>query len=120
MHLGDEGIHLCQFILGGMDDEVDALAQDIEVAIGDDGSDLDDDVTFGVQARHLQIDPDEAVVFCGYLGMWHAVHSTPACFYPCMGYEPGCPVGAIATGQRNLLKSVALCCIKLIGDLPHL
>ena len=119
MHLGDEGIHLCQLLLGGVDDQIDAFSQDVEIAIGDDGGDLDDDMALGVQAGHFQIDPNEAVVLCGNVGMWHAAHSTPACFYPCMGYEPGCPGGAITTGQRRLSVSVAPYCIKLFGDLAH-
>ena len=82
MHLGDEGIHLCQLLLGGVDDQIDAFSQDVEIAIGDDGGDLDDDMALGVQAGHFQIDPNEAVVLCGNVGMWHAAHSTPAPFYP--------------------------------------
>ena len=40
-------------------DEIGAFGQDVQVVVGDQGGDLDDDITTGIQSRHLQIHPDE-------------------------------------------------------------
>ena len=38
-----------------------AFGDYVEIGIGDDGGHLDDHIGVGLEARHLQIDPDEIV-----------------------------------------------------------
>ena len=40
-------------------DEVGALGDDLELVVGDDRGDLDDDVLRRVEAGHLEVHPDE-------------------------------------------------------------
>jgi hypothetical protein len=62
VHRPDEVVHLLDGLGGWLDHEVDALAQRVQVEVGDDAGDLDQRIEGIVQPRHLAVDPDEAVV----------------------------------------------------------
>lgn len=62
MHVADEVVHLLQRSVFGFDDDVHAIAQDVEVRICDQGGYLDQGVVLKVQAGHLAVDPDDAFI----------------------------------------------------------
>ena len=62
VHRPHEVAHLGQRLARRLDDQVDALADDVEVEVGDQGRDLDQGVGPQVETRHLTVDPDEALV----------------------------------------------------------
>ena len=62
VHLAHEVVHLVQRLGGRLDDEVDTVAEDVEVEVGDEGGDLDQRIGAEVEPGHLAVDPDEAVV----------------------------------------------------------
>ena len=62
VHRADEVVHLRERCRLGSDDDVDAVAEDVELGVGDDGGDLDERVGAQVEAGHLAVDPDDAVV----------------------------------------------------------
>ena len=51
-----------------MDHDIDALAEDVEVPVGDEHGDLDQRVVGEVEAGHLAVDPYQTVVHPGSLG----------------------------------------------------
>jgi hypothetical protein len=53
-------VHGVQHLVRLVDGEHRAFRQRVQVAVGDDGGDLDDVIRVGLQARHFQIDPDQA------------------------------------------------------------
>ena len=59
MHPGDDVDHPVQCGVIGMDHHIDAIAQDIEVGIGDQGRNFDQPIGAEVQARHLAVDPHQ-------------------------------------------------------------
>ncbi len=59
VHVDHDGLHALQRLGRLVHDEVGALGDDVELVVGDEGGDLDDDVTGGVEARHLQIHPHQ-------------------------------------------------------------
>ena len=61
VHLGDDMDHRRQRGVVGVDHHVDAVAQDVEVGVGDQHRDLDEPVGLEVQARHLTVDPHQFV-----------------------------------------------------------
>ena len=57
-------------------DQVDALAEHVEIEVGDEGGDLDQRVGAQVEPGHLAVDPDESFVHVAS-AYCHAVHATP-------------------------------------------
>ena len=53
------GLHGLHDVRGVVDGQVGAFGQDAKVAVRDQGGDLQDASPFRVQARHLQVDPDQ-------------------------------------------------------------
>ena len=66
MHLGDEFVHPGQLLRCCLDDEVDAFADQIELGVGDQHSDLNQDIFIQGEARHFAIDPDQMGEFGGH------------------------------------------------------
>ena len=61
VHLGDDRDHRGQHGVVGVDHHVDAVAQDVEVGVGDQHRDLDEPVGLEVKAGHLTVDPHQFV-----------------------------------------------------------
>ena len=59
VHGDDEVIHLRQLLRRGVDHEIGALGHDVQIVVGHQAGDLDDDVTGRFEARHFQIDPGQ-------------------------------------------------------------
>ena len=56
---GDEVVHVGELLVGGMNDEIGALGDELEVVVGEEGGDLDDRVACGVETGHLEVHPGE-------------------------------------------------------------
>ena len=61
VHLDDDLVHLGELLLGGPDDEIGTFGDDLELVVGDERCDLDDDVAVGIESGHLEIHPDQHV-----------------------------------------------------------
>ena len=61
MHLRDDVDHSVQRLVGGVDDDVEAFAEDIELGVGHQHRDFDEQVGLQVEAGHLTVDPHEFV-----------------------------------------------------------
>ena len=61
VHLRDDLDHPGQRVVGCVDDDVDAVAEDVEVGIGHQGCDLDEPVGLQVKPGHLTVDPHQFV-----------------------------------------------------------
>ena len=59
VHVADEVVHLLHGGRRLVDDEVGTFADHVEVVVGDERGDLDDDVTVRFEAGHLQVHPHE-------------------------------------------------------------
>ena len=59
VHMRDDLDHSGQRIVGSVDDDVDAFAQDIEVGISDQDRDFNESIGLEVQAGHLTVDPHQ-------------------------------------------------------------
>ena len=59
------GIHAVEDFRLLMHGDDGPLVKDVEIAVRNDGGDLNDAVDFGLQSRHLHVDPDEVVVGIG-------------------------------------------------------
>ena len=59
VHLADDLVHLGQLLGRLGDHQVGAFGDEVEVVVGHQRGDLDDDVTGRVKARHLEIHPDQ-------------------------------------------------------------
>src|SRR3954454_241663 len=68
MHAANEVSHLVQRLLAWLDHQVDTLAEDVELGVGDQRGHLDEFVALQVEAGHLAVHPDEQLV--------HPDHST--------------------------------------------
>ncbi len=62
VHLPHEVVHLLERGRLGPDHDVDPVAEDVELGVGDHRGDLDERVGLEVQARHLAVDPHDPVV----------------------------------------------------------
>ena len=62
MHGAHEVAHLVERLGGRLDDHVDAVAEHVEVEVGDQGRDLDQRVGAEVEPGHLAVDPDQSFV----------------------------------------------------------
>lgn len=62
MHVRHELVHVVERGLVGLDDDVEAGVHGLEVEVGDDHGHLDEFVDLEVEAGHLAVDPDEAVI----------------------------------------------------------
>jgi hypothetical protein len=58
VHLADDLGHAVEFFLVGVDDDVDAFAEHVEVCVGHEGGDFDQRVLAEVEPRHFAVDPD--------------------------------------------------------------
>jgi len=54
-------VHAREHLVTVMDCEHRPIGDDRQLAVGDDRSDLDDDVGVGLQARHLEVDPYQVI-----------------------------------------------------------
>ena len=61
MHLGDDVDHPRQRVLPGVDHDVDAVAEHVQFAVGDQRGDLDEPVFGQVEPGHLAVDPHQFV-----------------------------------------------------------
>src|SRR5207253_2735377 len=61
VHFGHDLGHRVQDRVGGVDHHVDALAEDVQVGVGDQRGDLDQGVFAEVEAGHLAVDPHQIV-----------------------------------------------------------
>jgi phage replication-related protein YjqB (UPF0714/DUF867 family) len=59
VHLEDEGVHPGEHVVVLVHDDVRTLGHDLQLVVGDDGRDLDDDVVEVVETGHLEIHPHE-------------------------------------------------------------
>ena len=57
-----EVVHLGERLGRLVDDDVDAVVERLELAVGDERRDLDDHVTAHVEPGHLEVEPHEPVV----------------------------------------------------------
>ena len=57
-----------QRLLRRLDDDVHAVAEHVELGVGDEGGDLDQGVVPEVETGHLAVDPDHLVVAFGHGG----------------------------------------------------
>jgi hypothetical protein len=57
VHLTDEVVHAGHGRRSDGDDEVGALRDHLEVVVGDQGRDLDDHVSIGLEPGHLEVHP---------------------------------------------------------------
>ena len=57
MHIGDEGVHLGEFSLGGMNDQVGPFGDQLKVVVGEQGRNLNDHMPTWLQPSHLKIHP---------------------------------------------------------------
>ena len=78
MHLAHEVIHLLQGLGRGLDEDVDALAQRLELVVGDDDGDLDERVLTKVEPGHLAVDPYQGVRSCHLSAHGPAVYARPS------------------------------------------
>lgn len=62
VHVPDDLGHLGDRLGRGLDHDVDALVQDVELAVGDQCGYLDERVVAQVESRHLAVDPDQPLV----------------------------------------------------------
>ncbi len=62
VHVPDEVVHGAQLLLGGVHDQVGALGHHRQLVVGHQGGDLHDDVTVGLESRHLQVHPHQHAV----------------------------------------------------------
>ena len=67
MHLADVVAHLGDRLVRRLDDDVDAVAEHVEVEVGDQGRDLDQRVVLQVETGHLAVDPDQALAHASTL-----------------------------------------------------
>src|SRR5699024_5248026 len=65
VHVAHEVAHGVESFLRRLDHHIDTLVEDVELFVGDQTGDLDERVTFEVQAGHLAVDPHQAVVHTG-------------------------------------------------------
>src|SRR5699024_511534 len=56
------GVHAGQRLGRGLDDDVDAVPEDVQIGVGHEHGDLDESVALLVESGHLAVDPDDAVV----------------------------------------------------------
>jgi len=59
VHIGDKVVHLRKFGLGGVDDQVRPLGDQLKVVVGEQGRNLNNHVSAWLQSRHLKIHPCE-------------------------------------------------------------
>ena len=59
MHPAHDLVHVRQLLGGGAYDHVGTLCDDVQLVVGHDRGDLDDDVAGRLEPGHLEIDPGE-------------------------------------------------------------
>jgi acyl-CoA thioesterase FadM len=62
VHVHHEGIHALQRLGRGLDHDVDAVPEDVQIGVGHEHGDLDQRIALLVESGHLAVDPDDAVV----------------------------------------------------------
>ena len=60
--VADEVAHLVERLRGRLDDDVDAVAEHVELEVGDEGRDLDEGVGLEVEPGHLAVDPHQVFI----------------------------------------------------------
>ncbi len=71
VHGANEVVHRFESLGALMDDEVETLIDHVQIGIGDEYGHLDDRMTIWIKARHLEVNPNEAIVGSERL-FWHA------------------------------------------------
>jgi hypothetical protein len=59
VHVADEVAHGGEHLIARLDHDVDPVAEDVEVPVGDQRGHLDQPVAEEIQTGHLAVDPDE-------------------------------------------------------------
>ncbi len=59
VHLHDDRVHLGEFGIGLVDHQVGSLGDDVQVVVGEQRGDLDDDMARRVETGHLQVHPGQ-------------------------------------------------------------
>ena len=59
VHLADEVVHAIERFLGCVNNQIDALTQDIELRVGDQDGNFDQNIFLQIQPGHLAINPDQ-------------------------------------------------------------
>ena len=59
MHVAHERRHRVEDVVMGVDHDVEALVDDLEIGIGDQDGDLDEGVATQIEASHLAVDPHQ-------------------------------------------------------------
>src|SRR5439155_5765467 len=67
VHIGDDGDHRRQRGVVSVDYHVDTVAEDVEVRVGDQHRDLDEQIGLEVKASHLTVDPHQFVTHRGHI-----------------------------------------------------
>ena len=62
VHVAHEVVHLLERLGRWLDDDVHAVAEHVELEVGDQGGDLDERVGAEIQPGHLTVDPHKSVV----------------------------------------------------------
>ena len=71
VHVADEVVHLLEGLVRRLDDDVDAVAELVELEVRDEGGHLHQGVGLQGQARHLAVDPDDPVGDGSVVGVAH-------------------------------------------------
>ncbi len=61
MHLAYDVGHSLELLSGRPDDHVDALTEDVEVAVRHERSNLDEQIAVHLEPGHLAVDPHQSV-----------------------------------------------------------
>ena len=89
VHVDHEGVHAGERFGRRLDDDVDAVSEDVQVGVGHEHGDLDERIALLVEAGHLAIDPDDAVVDgTGGAGSHQATVSRERSRYGRVRHEP--------------------------------
>ena len=59
VHVNDKRVHRGELLVGGVDDQIRSLGDNLELIVGDQCRDLHDDVRRVVETGHFEIHPDE-------------------------------------------------------------
>ena len=62
MHVGNDLRHAGERLFAGVDDDVDTVAQYVEVGVGHQGRDLDERIGIEPEPGHLTVNPDKFVL----------------------------------------------------------
>ncbi len=100
MHFGHDVGHRVEIGVVGVDDHVDAVAQNVEVTVGDQGGDLDQFVLLEIEAGHFAIDPHQFVLHASTLA-----GDDPRLLFAVV-HRPARAVTTVVLGQSNRRKDM--------------